>query len=56
MIYPLAGIVIGAILGVIGARRRGGNRLDMAQWAGVGAIVFGLIGLFLLVFLERQYV
>lgn len=54
MIYPLAGILIGAVLGAFGARRRGGTGLDLAQWAAVGAIICGLIGLFVLVGIERS--
>lgn len=53
MIYPLSGIVIGAILGAFGAQRRGGKTLDLLQWAGVLAIIGALIGLFVLVFIER---
>lgn len=53
MIFPFAGLVLGALLGAFEARRKKGNRLDMAQWGGVGAVVGGLIGLFLLVFLVR---
>jgi uncharacterized protein YqgC (DUF456 family) len=53
MIYPLAGLLIGAILGALGARRRGGIGLDLAQWATVGAIIGGLAGLFLLILLQR---
>lgn len=53
MIYPLAGLVIGAIFGGIRAKLKGGNRLDMLQWGGVCAIIFGVIGLFMLVFIER---
>ena len=56
MIYPLSGLLIGAILGAIGARRRGGKRLDLLQWAAVGAIMGGIVGLFVLVFIERSYV
>ncbi len=56
MIYPLSGLLIGAVLGAIGALRREGKALDIAQWAAVGAIVCGLIGLFLLVFIERSSV
>lgn len=53
MIYPLAGILLGAIAGGLRAKRKGGKRADIAQWAAVWAIVGGLIGLFALVFIER---
>lgn len=56
MIYPLAGLLIGAILGALGARRQGGRRLDLLQWAAVGAIIGGVAGLFVLIFIERSYV
>ena len=56
MIYPLSGLLIGAILGAIGARRRGGKRLDLIQWAAVGAVMGGIVGLFVLVFIEQSYV
>jgi hypothetical protein len=56
MIYPLAGILIGAALGAWGARRRGGNRLDLLQWAAVGGMLLGIVGLFVLVFIERSLV
>ncbi len=53
MIYPLAGLLIGAVIGALGARRREGKRLDLAQWAAVGAIIGGIAGLFLLILLQR---
>lgn len=53
MTLPLAGLVIGAILGALAARRRGGKRLDLLQWAAVGAIIGGILGLFLLIGLMR---
>ena len=56
MIYPLAGLLIGALLGLLGARRQGGKRLDLLQWAAVGAIIGGIVGLFVLIFVERSYV
>ena len=56
MIYPLIGILLGAIVGAARARMRGGKGLDMLQWGGVFAIIFGLIGLFVLIFIERSYV
>jgi uncharacterized protein YqgC (DUF456 family) len=54
MIFPLAGLAIGALLGALGALRRGGKRLDLFQWGAVGAIIGGLVGLFVLVFLLRS--
>lgn len=53
MIFPLTGIIIGAITGAFAAKRRGGKLLDLLQWGGVLAIIGALIGLFLLVFIER---
>ena len=55
MIYPLAGLLIGALLGLLGARQQGGKRLDLLQWAAVGAIIGGIVGLFVLIFIERSY-
>jgi uncharacterized protein YqgC (DUF456 family) len=55
VIYPLAGLLIGALLGLLGARRQGGKRLDLLQWAAVGAIIGGIVGLFILIFIERSY-
>jgi hypothetical protein len=54
MIYPLAGLVIGALLGALGARRREGARLDLLQWAAVGAIIGGILGLFVLILIQRS--
>lgn len=55
MIYPLAGLLIGALLGALGARRQGGGRLDLLQWAAAGAIMGGLLGLFVLILIQRSY-
>ncbi len=55
MIFPLSGILIGAAIGAMRAKARGGNTRDMLQWAAVFAMIFGLIGLFTLVFIERSY-
>jgi hypothetical protein len=56
MIFPLGGLVLGAVLGAVLAQRRGGKALDLAQWAAVMALMGGIIGLFVLVFLERSMV
>lgn len=53
MIYPLSGLLIGAILGALSAKRRGGKTLDLLQWGGVLAIMGGIIGMFALVLIER---
>lgn len=56
MIYPLAGLFFGAALGAFRARSKGGNVADMAQWAAVFAMIFGVIGMFIAVIITRQYV
>lgn len=50
----VAGLVLGAAWGVLQARKRGGNRADMAQYGAVWGIIGGLIGLFLTIGLERM--
>ncbi len=55
MIYPLSGLILGALLGAFRARARGGKLADLIQWALVFAILFGLVGLFVLIFIERGY-
>ncbi|WP_458790324.1 hypothetical protein [Yoonia sp. MH D7] len=56
MIYPLAGLLIGAVIGALRAKSRGGKMFDLLQWGAVFAMIFGLIGLFILVFIERAAV
>lgn len=53
MIFPLTGLLIGAVTGAYAAKRRGGKSLDLLQWGAVLAIIGALIGLFVLVFIER---
>lgn len=53
MIFPLSGLVIGAVIGAFSAKRRGGKTLDLLQWGGVLAIIGAIIGLFALVLIER---
>jgi hypothetical protein len=50
----LAGLVLGAVWGGLTARRRGGNRLDIAQYATVWGIIGALAGLFATIALERM--
>jgi len=56
MIYPLSGLFLGALIGAYRAKRRGGKWADLLQWAIVFSIIFGLIGLFILLMIERSYV
>ncbi|MCL1627917.1 MULTISPECIES: hypothetical protein [Roseinatronobacter] len=49
----IAGMILGAILGWRKARKLGGNRMDIAQYAGVGAIAGALLGLFITIGLEK---
>ncbi|MGR3486215.1 MAG: hypothetical protein ACU0BF_12780 [Paracoccaceae bacterium] len=53
MIFPLAGMGLGAIVGAARARSLGGKSADLVQWGAVGLIVGGLLGLFALIFIER---
>lgn len=50
----IAGMVLGALWGAFRAGKRGGNRLDIAQYAAVHAIIFGLAGLMVTITLARM--
>lgn len=50
----LAGVLGGGLYGALLARKREGSRLDMAQYAAGFGIAFGLLGLFVTIFLERM--
>jgi hypothetical protein len=52
--FVLGGVILGALSGGLTARKRGGKPADIAQWAAVWAILFGLIGLFITLFLDRM--
>jgi hypothetical protein len=56
MIYPLGGLIFGALLGAYRAKSRGGKIADIVQWAAVFAMIFGVIGMFIAVIITRQYV
>ena len=49
----LVAFIAGAVTGALRARKRGGDRLDQAQWAAGFAIAFGLAGLFATLILGR---
>lgn len=55
MIFPVGGMLIGAIVGALTAKLKGGKPFDLLQWGAVFAMIFGVIGLFILVFIERSY-
>ena len=46
--------ILGIVIGAATARRRKGNRLDMAQYAAGYAIAFMIAGLFLTLFIDRM--
>lgn len=46
--------ILGALLGVLNARRRGGKAADMAQYAAAHAIFFALVGFGLTILLARM--
>jgi hypothetical protein len=48
----IGGLVLGALGGGWTAKRRGGKPADIAQYAAVYAILFGLVGLFLTLILD----
>ena len=52
---PLIGLIIGALIGALIARRRKGNFLDIIQYAASYGILFGLISLFLSIYIVRVY-
>lgn len=49
-----AGIVLGAFWGARVARRRQGNRLDVAQYAAIYAILGAILGVFASVAVDRM--
>lgn len=49
----LAALVLGASLGVLAARKRQGNRLDMAQYAAGYGIAFMIVGVFLTLLIDN---
>ena len=55
MIYIVLGI-LGAVIGGMTARKRGGNRKDMAQYAASYGIAFALFGFVLTVLLDRWFI
>ncbi|WP_299374435.1 apolipoprotein acyltransferase [uncultured Tateyamaria sp.] len=50
----LVAALTGALIGGYTARKRGGNRLDMAQYAAGYALAFVVVGLIATVLLDRS--
>jgi len=55
MIYTIAG-VLGVLLGAWRAKKAGGNKLDMAQYAAGHGIAFLLIGFIITLVIHRMAV
>jgi len=49
----IAGVLIGAVLGALTARRRGGNGFDIAQYAAVWGLIGAILGMFATIGVER---
>ena len=51
----LASSLFGILLGVLTARRRGGNRKDMAQYGAGFGIAFFLLGMLVTLIIARNF-
>lgn len=54
MMLPLIGLALGALLGALAARRRGGVTADLVQWALVWAMIGGVLGMVALIVWSRM--
>lgn len=52
--FVIGGLLLGAIGGGLRAKARGGKAADIVQYAVVHAILFGLMGLFITLYLDRM--
>ncbi len=50
----IVAFLTGAVVGAMRAKRRQGNRLDMAQYAFIFGIIFALLGLFITILIGRM--
>lgn len=50
----IIGTLLGALIGGITAKKRNGNRLDIAQYAAGFAIAFALVSLILTIIIEKS--
>ncbi len=51
--FVIGGALLGAVIGAITARKRGGSRLDMAQYAAGFGIAFAIAGMLLTIGIHR---
>ncbi|MDU9003395.1 hypothetical protein [Sedimentitalea todarodis] len=49
----IAGVLLGAVFGVILARKGGGKAADMAQYAAASAMAFGIVAMIATVLIDR---
>lgn len=54
--FVILGIVLGAIVGALLAKRRKGKGLDMLQYAAAYALAFAILGLFITIAVHRMAV
>ena len=52
----IAALVIGILLGIANAKRRGGRGKDMLQYAVAFGILFAILGLFITIIVHRAAV
>ncbi len=50
----IGAMLLGAVIGGVTAKRRGGNRLDIAQYAVGYAIAFTLVGVLATILVDRN--
>lgn len=50
----IAGLILGAATGATIAGRRGGKPLDLLQYAAGYGIAFGLVAMFVTIFIDRM--
>ena len=52
----IGALILGAILGALSAKKRGGNTADLLQYGAVYAIGFGIVGLLVTIFVDRALI
>lgn len=52
----IGAVLLGIILGVVSARKRGGNTADLLQYGAVYAIAFGIVGVIATIVIHRMVI